>query len=133
MTAKGVDSDMTADFARGAAIELASFIGGAVAVSGEVDLVTDGSLVARSYGGSPIMKSITGSGCALGGVCAVHLAVAEPFIAALAATALFNLAGSRAASKADGPGSFQWRFLDELAGAAPEDVAGNRLELEAAR
>ena len=61
---------------------------------------------------------------------AVYAAVAEPFVAALAATALYNLAGSRAAAKAQAPGHFQVQFLDELYLAASYDVAANPLTLE---
>ena len=60
------------------------------------------------------MEKITGSGCSLGGVCAVYAGVASPFIAALTATQIYNLAGKRAESKVKAPGSFQVQFLDEL-------------------
>ena len=46
--------------AKAAAIELAKYTGGAVAVSGETDLVTDGSIIAFSHGGSHFMEKITG-------------------------------------------------------------------------
>ena len=51
---------------------------GAVAVSGAVDLVTDGKRTFRLPGGSAMMTKITGAGCSLGGVTATYLAVAEP-------------------------------------------------------
>ena len=50
---------------------------GAVAVSGAVDLVTDGEHVFRLPGGSAMMTKITGAGCSLGGVTATYLAVAD--------------------------------------------------------
>ena len=43
---------------------------GAVAVSGAVDLVTDGERTFRLPGGSAMMTKITGAGCSLGGVTA---------------------------------------------------------------
>ena len=124
---KGVDSVDSVESAESAAKALASFIGGAVAVSGVEDLVTDGSAVVRSRGGSHFMEKITGAGCALGGVCAVYAAVADPLTAALTATQICNLAGSRAEKLASGPASFQVHFLDELYKAAAEDVADNPL------
>ena len=127
---RGVDSTVTA--ARPAAIALARWTGGAVAVSGKTDLVTDGSVMAFSRGGSDFMEKITGSGCSLGGVAAVYATAAPPFIAALTATAVYNLAGSRAEHKADGPGSFQVEFLNELYKATAADIAGNPLEIEEA-
>lgn len=130
---RGVDSTQAVDEAREAAVALARFTGGAVAVSGEVDLVTDGAQVAYSHGGSHFMAEITGSGCSLGGVCAVYAACAEtPFAAAMAGVQVFNLAGRRAQEQVDAPGSFQVAFLDELYKATPDDIANNRFELEEA-
>lgn len=127
---RGVDSTDTVMAAKDAAVALARWTGGAVAASGETDLVTDGSVVALSYGGSHFMNRITGSGCALGGVMAVYAAVASPFIAALTGHAVFNLAASRAERRAEGPGSFQTFFLDELYNATAEEIANNPFELE---
>ena len=129
---RGVDSVDTVAAAKNAAIALAKWTGGAVAVSGDTDLVTDGSIVVISKGGSHFMEKITGAGCSLGGVAAVYAAVADPLIAALTATAIYNLAGSRAEKEADGPGSFQVCFLDELYKATAEEVANNPFEIEEA-
>lgn len=127
---RGVDSTDSVTAAKTAAVALAKWTGGAVAVSGKTDLVTDGSVTAFSHGGSHFMEKITGSGCSLGGVVAVYVAVASPFIAALTATAVYNLAGGRAEGKVDGPGSFQTAFLDELYKAAAVDIANNPFEIE---
>ena len=127
---RGVDATDSVESARDAAIALARWTGGAVAVSGETDLVTDGKLVARSYGGSHFMEKVTGCGCSLGGVVAVYATAASPFVAALTATAVYNLAGRRAEEKVSGPGGFQVQFLDELYLATPEEIAGNPFELE---
>ena len=127
---RGVDSTDSVSAAKAAAIELARWTGGAVAVSGQTDLVTDGSTVIFSYGGSHFMEKITGAGCSLGGVAAVYAAVASPLIAALTATAVYNLAGTRAEKKITGPGSFQVQFIDELYRATPEEIADNPFELE---
>lgn len=125
----GVDSVDSVENAENAAKILAKFIKGAVAVSGERDFVTDGKASVYSYGGSHFMEKITGAGCSLGGVCAVYACVSEPFIAALSAAQIYNLAGSRAESKSRGPASFQQNFLDELYLASSEDVAENKFEL----
>ena len=129
---RGVDSTDTVAAARQAAVALAKFTGGAVAVSGETDLITDGETVAYSHGGSKFMEMVTGSGCSLGGVTAVYACAAEPFIAALTAANIYNLAGKRAESKVQAPGSFQVQFIDELYLATPEEVAENPFELEQA-
>ena len=129
---KGVDSTDDVDTARSAAIALARHIRGAVAVSGPVDLVTDGTLVAHSRGGSPLMEKVTGFGCALGGVVAVYAACADPFTAALAGSAAFNCAATRAAAQTDAPASFKVAFIDELYRATPADIAENPLVIEGA-
>ncbi|SDG62348.1 hydroxyethylthiazole kinase [Desulfosporosinus hippei] len=128
---RGVDSTDSVNAAKAGAVALAKWTGGAVAVSGETDLITDGDLMVFSQGGSHFMEKITGFGCSLGGVAAVYATVASPFIAALTASAVYNLAGKRAANKVDAPGSFQVQFLDELYKATAEDIANNPLEIEA--
>lgn len=127
---RGVDSTDSVDNAKAAAVALAKYTGGAVAVTGETDLITDGSIVAISHGGSDYMEKITGAGCSLGGVAAVYAAVASPFIAALTAISVYNLAAKIAESKVDGPGSFQVKFIDELYKASAEDIAENPFYLE---
>lgn len=127
---RGVDSTDSVSAAKVAAIALAKWTGGAVAVSGETDLVTDGAIMAVSYGGSHFMEKITGAGCSLGGVAAVYATATSPFIAALTATAVYNVAGKRAELKVDGPGSFQVQFLDELYQATAEEIANNLFDIE---
>jgi len=127
---RGVDSTDGVLKAKIAAAALAKWTGGAVAVSGETDLVTDGKILAYSHGGSHFMEKITGSGCSLGGVIAVYLTATSPFIAALTGTSVYNLAGKRAAEKTKAPGSFQVHFLDELYKATGEDIAENPFEIE---
>lgn len=127
---RGVDSTDCVSAAEIAAIALARWTGGAVAVSGKTDLVTDGSVVALSYGGSHFMERITGAGCSLGGVVAVYATAATPFIAALTATGVYNLAAGRAEAEAEGPGSFQTLFIDELYKATAEDIANHSFEIK---
>lgn len=128
--ARGVDSTDSVSAAKAAAVALSKWTEGAVAVSGKTDLITDGSVIAFSHGGSHFMEKITGAGCSLGGVVAVYATAASPFIAALTASAIYNLAGKRAENQANGPGSFQTQFLDELYKATAEDIAKNPLEIE---
>ena len=87
---RGVDATDSVESARAAAISLARHTGGAVAVSGPTDLVTDGKILALATGGSKYLPLITGAGCSLGGVAAVYACVTTPFVAALTATAVFN-------------------------------------------
>ena len=96
---------------------------GAVAVSGAVDFVTDGTHDYRLPGGSALMTKITGAGCSLGGVVGTYLAVADPLTAAMAASLHFNRAGEIAEAAAHGPGSFQTEFLDTLWNVTAEQIA----------
>ena len=47
-------------------------------------------------------------------------------------TAVYNVAGTRAAAVADAPASFKVAFIDELYRATAQDIANNQLELEEA-
>lgn len=127
---RGVDSTDAVYAAKDAAAALAGWTGGAVAVSGEDDLITDGHQVVISKGGSVMMPSITGTGCSLGGVMAVYAAVTNPLIAAVTGAAVYNLAGKRAAAYVKGTGTFQAAFIDELYVAKPEDIAQNPFTME---
>ena len=100
---------------------------GAVAVSGAIDLVTDGDRVFRLPGGSAMMTKITGAGCSLGGVTATYLAVAEPLVAALAASLLYDRASEIAETQSNGPGSFQVALLDALWNVTADQVAESEI------
>lgn len=127
---RGVDSRDPVEKAKFAAISLAKWTNGAVAVSGEKDLVTDGKIIGISKGGSHYMEKITGAGCSLAGVMAIYACNSTPFVAALTGTNIFNLAGKRAEEKAKGPGSFEVEFLDALYNATPEEIANNEFTIE---
>lgn len=127
---RGVDTTDPVHAAEPAAIALARWTGGAVAVSGPTDLVTDGTHVALSRGGSRFMSLITGAGCSLGGVITVYAAAATPFVAALTGTAVYNLAGARAEPRAQGPASFQTHFVDALYNATADEIANHPIELK---
>lgn len=130
--ARGVDSTDEVAAARDAAVALARYTGGAVAVSGQTDLVTNGEVVAYSHGGSSLMSKVTGFGCSQGGVLAVYACVADPFTAALAGVAHYNIAGTRAEQSTSAPASFKVAFIDELYKVSPEDIANNPFEVEEA-
>ena len=130
---RGVDATDSVEAAQSAAIALARWTGGAVAVSGPTDLVTDGQWIARITGGSHFFPLITGAGCSLGGVIAVYAAVGTPFVAALGGAVMFNLAGRQAEGKAIGPASFQSHFLDALYRVTPEELAAYPFHVEEAK
>jgi len=126
------DVDAAADAAKRLARHLAKHSPtgtGAVAVSGAVDLVTDGEHALRLPGGSAMMTKITGAGCSLGGVTATYLAVAEPFVAAVSAALLYNRASETAEKSSKGPGSFQTALLDALWNTTARQVADSDILL----
>ncbi|MER7796647.1 hydroxyethylthiazole kinase [Microbacterium sp. NPDC096154] len=133
---RGVDSADDVEQARAVAVALARDTGAVVAVSGAVDLVTDGRQVVRVPGGSALLTRVTGGGCALGATVASFVAAsaadATPALTgAVAAHALHAAASERAEAAASGPGGFAVAFLDALAAVQPQDLAERALPLEA--
>ncbi|WP_370249451.1 hydroxyethylthiazole kinase [Nocardioides sp.] len=120
---RGVDATAGVDDVAAAARELAGRIGAVVAVSGPVDLVTDGHRSVRIHAGHALLTRVTGGGCALGAAMAAHLAVTDPFTAAVAASLGHGLAAEHAAAGASGPGTFAVRLLDAVAALGPEHLA----------
>jgi hydroxyethylthiazole kinase len=122
---RGVDSTAAADDALEAATALARRIGGVVAVSGAVDLITDGTRTVRVGGGDALLTRTTGAGCALGALVAAYVAVADdPLTGTVAAHAHAGVAAPAAARTAAGPGSFAIAWLDALDAVTAEDLAG---------
>ncbi|MDQ0642094.1 hydroxyethylthiazole kinase [Microbacterium murale] len=124
---RGVDATDSPDAAADAARMLATRYGSVVAVSGPIDLITDGERVFRIANGDELLTRVTGGGCALGAVMAAFLGAARsihlsPLTAVTAATVYYTIAAERAAARATGPGSFAVAFLDELAATTPADL-----------
>lgn len=124
----GVDSTEEVLSARNAAVALAQYTGGAVAVSGETDLVSNGKTVLLCSGGSSFLPKITGAGCSLGGVMSVYANVVSPFYAALAGTVVYNVAAQKAEKKSKGSGSFVQNFLDCLFNLKEKDILKAKIE-----
>jgi hydroxyethylthiazole kinase len=86
-----------------------------VGLTGEADLVTDGTRRAVISNGHALMQRVTAMGCAgsalVGAFCAVE---ADPWLAAVAALVAFGVAGEVAAENAQGPGSFASAIIDAL-------------------
>lgn len=123
---RGVDAGAGVDAAQEAAERLAAQTGGAVAVSGEVDLIVGGQTI-RIANGDAIMTKVTGVGCSLGALVAAFCALSpnDPALAAAAATAMLTVAADDAAHWASGPGSFAVELLDALARIDGETLATN--------
>lgn len=112
---RGVDSTQGAQEALHAARELARQTGATVAVTGEVDYVTDGERTITVTGGDLLMTRVVGTGCALSAVVAAACALPGSRLENTAsACGIFAVAGRRAARQCQGPGSFPSAFLDAL-------------------
>lgn len=127
---KGADTADTVSDAEDAARTLARQTGGVVAVTGEVDFVTDGQAAYRVTGGHALMPKVTVLGCSLTGIVAAF-AVDQPALpATVAALAYYAIAGEVAGEIATGPASFQVAFIDALYNLGPEDLT-DRAQIEA--
>jgi hydroxyethylthiazole kinase len=112
------------------ASKFAEKFGCVAAVTGPIDVVTDGARLVRIANGHPMMATLTGTGCMATAVVAACAAVEkDAVIAAAAALAAYGLAGEFAAEKAQGPGTFQVRLFDAVAGITEDALrAGMRIE-----
>ena len=121
---KGVDAIHSVTEAADAARTLATELETTLAITGPVDLVTDGQRVLRIANGDAMMAYVTGTGCMATATIGAFLAVDEdPVTATATALAYFGLAGEMAARHSRGPGSFMVALLDALYTLTPKDLA----------
>jgi hydroxyethylthiazole kinase len=86
-----------------------------VALTGNLDRITDGAQHAVIENGHPLMAKVTAMGCAASALNAAFLAVeSDPFVASAAALLAFGVAGGIAGERATGPGSFATAIIDVL-------------------
>ena len=86
-----------------------------VALTGNVDIVSDGHRRIAIANGDPLMAAVTAMGCAGAAfVCSALAVEADAWLATLAALAAFGVAGEIAAQAALGPGSFAVGMIDAL-------------------
>ncbi|MNE64136.1 Hydroxyethylthiazole kinase [compost metagenome] len=112
---RGVDTTDTASSALPAAIALARQTHAIVAVTGEVDYVTDGQRTQTITGGDVMMTRVVGTGCALSAVVAASCSLPGDRLDNVAAACGFmKQAGSVAVKESRGPGSFASAFIDAL-------------------
>ena len=129
---KGVDAVHGVDEAARTAGILAAELGSTLAITGPVDLITDGRRVVRVANGHPLMANVTGTGCTATAAVGAFLAVdPDPLSAAATALAFFGLAGEVASASATAPGSFMIKMLDALFTITPEQLQGGcKIEVE---
>ena len=129
---RGVDSVHTVDQVAKTAKVLARELRTTLAITGPIDLITDGERVCRVMNGHEMMSRVTGAGCTATVVIGAFLAVCpDPLEAATTGLSYFGLAGEKAATSAIGPGSFQIALLDALYGMREEELrVGAKIKIE---
>ena len=125
-TTKGVDADVadkvTEDNLDGAvafAKDFARRIGAVIAVTGAIDIVTDGERAFCIRNGRPEMASITGTGCQLSALTAAFVTAnpEHPLEAAAAAVCAMGLCGEiahRRMTELDGNASYRNYIIDAM-------------------
>ena len=112
---KGVESVGTEKNSVKVACSLARKYNQVAIITGKQDVVTDGKRVVEIDNGSPMLRTITATGCMVTSLIATFAAVEEDYLwASTGALVCFGLAGERAAVKAQGPGSFKVNLFDEI-------------------
>ena len=135
-TTKGVDADTadavteeTLDGAVAFAKKTARALGTVIAITGAIDIVTDGEKAYCIRNGHPMMSSITGTGCQLSAMTAAYITAnpEHPLEAAAAAVCAMGLAGEiayRRLSAEDGNSTYRNYIIDAIFRLTPEQLEG---------
>lgn len=125
---RGVEAVGTYETIEETAMAVADQTETVVVASGETDIVATPTTAYKVSVGDPMLGDFVGSGCMLGGTLAVFAGAVpdQPEAAALTGTVLYGLAAEDAAEGGQyaGPESYKTAFLDHIAQATPEDIAG---------
>lgn len=121
---KGVDAGEGLLDVRELAVSTAKELGLIVAVTGRIDIVTDGKAVTEIPFGDPVMASITGTGCLLSSIVAAGLAAGaeKPLETVSDMLRFYAIAGEQAGKNAALPGDFQQAFINRLASLTDDEV-----------
>jgi hydroxyethylthiazole kinase len=122
---KGVDSTAGSDAALSSGKALAQASGAVVAITGEVDYVTDGTRTVAITGGHELMPLSTALGCSLSAVVAAFASQANAFDATVAAHAVYGAAGKIAGERVKGPGFLPAELCDALHALDLQGLAAN--------
>jgi hydroxyethylthiazole kinase len=90
-----------------------------IAITGKIDIVTNGTVTYAIRNGHPMMSLITGTGCMLSAMTAAYLAAnpGEPLQAAAAAVCAMGLCGERAYARlkpGEGNAAYRCNIIDEI-------------------
>ena len=128
---KGVDSTSSSNEALDAAIKISNDNDIIVAITGEVDYVTNGSKVYAIHGGNKMMTKITATGCAL--TCLIGAALTSNqnnLISTANMLGIYSVASDKASNSAKGPASLRTELIDAIYNLTTDEVEKNiKIEL----
>ena len=122
---RGVESISASGTPDEIAAQFAAIYGCTVAITGPIDVVSDGKRAANIANGDVMLSRLVGTGCMSNVAVAAFAAVqADPFLAALGGLVLFGLAGELAAQiSGDRPGTFGVELMNALYAVNADDIA----------
>ena len=113
----GVDADksITDDLIGEAILHLSERYNATIVATGKTDLIAFKGSVTKAEGGCEQLSSVTGTGCMLGAIIAVHLSFDDDFESVIKACRLFKDCGLKACTDKGG-GTFMVNLIDALGG-----------------
>jgi hydroxyethylthiazole kinase len=121
---RGVDSAGVGGEPVAVVLALAGRLGITVAMTGAVDIVSDGKRTLLVENGHPLMGRFSGSGCIAASIVGAFVAVGRDRLSSTAAAlAAFGIAGERAAADHPEPYGFRLAIFDELCRLTPKALA----------
>lgn len=94
--------------------EFSRKLGTVVAVTGAVDIISDGKRTVSCYNGSPLLPFVTGTGCMTTALIAAFASVTDSFTAAVGGILSLGLASEMVVNRdpRTGPGTLRQRLCD---------------------
>lgn len=124
---KGVDSLDDTENGSDLAKKMAKKWDCIMAITGSVDIITDGQKVCLVKNGHPFLAKITGTGCMCTSLVGTYCGVTEDYYAAsIAGVISMGLAGEFAfenLTEKEGLGTFKMHLFDFISNLKPEDIA----------
>lgn len=117
---QGVDAALTEIPPEKAAKAAAQRLNCVCAVTGELDVISDGKRCVTIQNGSKLLKKITGAGCMTSALCAAFISVSDEFIGTAAGIGFMDLCGEIAEKSSNGMGQFRMALFDAAGSITPE-------------
>lgn len=121
---KGVEALSDLEGAEEVAKEMSKTKGCTTAITGKIDIVSDGTRIALIENGHSMLRTVTGTGCMATTIVAAFAAAEEDrFLAATGGLIAFGIAGEKAAQiSGPRPGTFHVCLYDALAELSEEEL-----------